>query len=103
MPNRNLLLPAPPDERTCKGCRHEDASERCCIFLGATRGGSLDARYWRRSAPCLAAEQSARDQSTELARLRRVEEAARGYVTTGTKSAWSNHALHRLRAALEER
>ena len=123
MANRNLLLPAPPDERTCELCPLA-TDHHCRAFARRLLEANIPTLSGIPSEPrlpeCLSAEAAARSQATELTRLRRVEARAREYIATddrlgklvSTSDIGDNlddafgsagAALIRLRAALEER
>lgn len=94
MTTRLMLLPAPPDAVTCKGCPHipcQLAPPTYCF------GGA------KRPEKCLAAEQAAAAQSSDLERLRRVEAAARAVLDHWWASNPVVIVMQRLRAALEEK
>jgi hypothetical protein len=107
MPNRHLLLPAPPDERTCDGCDFPSSDHRWCTL----HGGKLndDGRSLLRNARCLTAEQSAREQAAELAKLRRIEDATRAFYAIYEQNPYApsspeeSEASGKLCAALEEK
>jgi hypothetical protein len=102
---RNLLIPAPPSEATCEGCRFhipwsgsdDYIHHGCDLWIADDITG-----YPTRLPACIAAEAAAREQAAELARLRRVEVAARGWANAAGRQA-RYYAAKDLAAALEEK
>ena len=99
-----MLLPAPPDAETCRRCKHASMHGDCMLWRDPD--GLFTQNAGMRLDICLAAEQAARSQAAELARLRRVATWARVVIENDASridTLAPGHELRRLRAELEKK